>query len=151
MINNGYSTSNENPSNGEPVALTDHELELVLGGSEYQLYQEQTNNPTGNALDLRDQPSHGPAVDVGAIANAAEVSAGIGVVIGGATGAAIGSPGGPAGTVAGALGGAELGAAVGAGAAVVTGFVYELGQEVVNHAGEFFDYVGEVQATTDKM
>jgi hypothetical protein len=56
---------------GEAVELTDLELNLILGGNEPgvdireepnsggsqsygQLYQEQQNNPMGNALDLRD-------------------------------------------------------------------------------------------------
>jgi len=45
-----------NLADSEPVALTDLELELVLGGTQaYQVHSSEQTNPTGNALDLRNQ------------------------------------------------------------------------------------------------
>lgn len=137
----------------ESAELTELELNLILGGYEPG-YNEQQNNPSGNAWDLRSDSggsSDQSAIDTGAMANTIEVSAGAGAIAGGIAGAAVGSFAGPAGTVAGTVGGAEAGALAGAALGTAWSFGWEMGEMYAQEISEFIDYVGEVQATTDKM
>lgn len=68
-----------NIADGEPVTLTDLELEFVLGGSQmYDLHPSDQTNPTGNALDLK---SHGQQEQYGP--PAPPLSAGLDAPLGG--------------------------------------------------------------------
>jgi hypothetical protein len=148
---------------GEVSAMTDADLALIMGGS-YNVYDG--GNPNANGWDLRGDSSGGGTVrdpiTMSEMSDTVGVATGVGITAGGVAGGVLGSAAGPAGAVAGAKAGAEAGALLGAAFGTVAGFGYEVGEYFapeINYAidrageaiGDFFEYVGEVQATTDRQ
>jgi hypothetical protein len=165
MINetNDLSVLDAEIFDGEMTAMTDADLALIMGGA-YNVYDG--GNANANGWDLRGDSSGGGTVrdpiTMSEMSDTVGVATGVGVAAGGVTGAVLGSAAGPAGALAGAKAGAETGALIGAGLGTIVAVGYEIGEYyapeinfVIDTAGEaissFIDYVGEVQATTDRQ
>jgi hypothetical protein len=137
---NGYTVLSMDASDGEQVALTDVELGLILGGYEPG-YNEQQNNPSGNALDLRDSAQQSSPLDTmtkdaGTIANYTDAGAGIGNL----AGTIIGGPGSESAQQL-----QSLGAAAGTAFGIGVVFTEHFGEQIFDAGARAIEWVNSAE------